>query len=456
MPALNKNYIFVQSLAIMLLAGCCSCNNSPEPFMEEQQISFSAKNHALDNNDNFSPDDKFLCYDTRGTVYNENLANCKSIEKTELSTGEETILWEPESITGENAAPGVAAVSWHPFENRVVFIHGPQLNEVEARGYYDIRNRTGVEVSADGEGTINKVDCRDVATNRPTIQGAQRGGTHRHEYSKNGNRIGFTYDDYLLTEYDRTIGFMEPHPSAPDGYSHYFAVLLKPSVIGKSVPGEIEKAYGDSWVDKMGTMRAFIGKVRAENGIDYYNDLFVADVPADIDITTANSGDAENYPEPPAGITIRRLTHGLNLQGIVRGSGDGSKIAFLARDTNEISQVFITESKILPANTTSIAEPVQLTYFNTDAAFIRWHPSGKWILSIVDGNIFAIPSAPGSGTIPPFQLTNDRINRTELVVSNDGRTLAYNKKIKHDNSEKEFSQIFILQPDWHKLEDFVK
>ncbi len=456
MPAIKKIYTFVQYIAIILLAGCYSCKNLPEPIMKEHQLSFSAKNHALDNNDNFSPDDKFLCYDTRGTVYNENLANSKSIEKIEISTGRETVLWEPEYITGEEAAPGVAAVSWHPSEDKVIFIHGPLLHEIEERGYYNIRNRTGVEVSADGKGTINKVDYRDIATNRPTVPGAQRGGTHRHEYSRNGKRIGFTYDDFLIAEYDRTIGYMEPHPSAPISYSHYFAILLKPAKIGKSAPGEIEKAYGDSWADKDGTMRAFIGKVRAENGVDYYHDLYVTGIPESTNITTAISGDAEKYPEPPSGIIIRRLTHGYNLQGIVRGSYDGKKIAFLTKDDNEISQIFITDSYPTYHKENTKPEPIQLTHFDTDAAFLRWHPSGKWILAIVDGNIYVVPTATGSKPTVPLQLTNDNSRRTELVISNDGNTLAYNKKVWHEELQKQFSQIFTLKPDWDKLETLIK
>jgi len=80
------------------------CNNSESnddikvTKMAEKQITFSPKTHALDNNDNFSPDDKFLCYDTRGTVFNEDLANSKSIEKVEIATGKETILWNPPNI----------------------------------------------------------------------------------------------------------------------------------------------------------------------------------------------------------------------------------------------------------------------------------------------------------------------------------------------------------------------
>ena len=168
----------------MFTSGCKNKErktNTNEISMKEKQITFEDKTHALDNNDNFSPDGKFLCYDTRGTVYNNNLANCKSIEKVEIETGNITVLWEPPSVTGENAAPGVAAVSYHPKEDKVIFIHGPFLEEVEERGYYDIRNRTGKLVSADGKGKLTNIDMRDAAIDRPTTPGAQRGGTHRHE-----------------------------------------------------------------------------------------------------------------------------------------------------------------------------------------------------------------------------------------------------------------------------------
>ncbi len=66
--------------------------------------------------------------------------------------------------------------------------------------------------------------------------------------------------------------------------------------MGKSKPGEIEKAYGDSWVGADGKMRAFVGKIRAENGVDYQTDLFVADIPDSVDITTAFSGVQQAIP----------------------------------------------------------------------------------------------------------------------------------------------------------------
>ena len=421
--------------------------------MKEKQISFTHKNHALDNNDNFSPDNRYLCYDTRGTVYNDNLANCKSIEKIEIETGTETVLWQPESVTGEQAAPGVAAVSYHPSEDKVIFIHGPLLNEVETRGYYGITNRTGVEVSADGKGVVTKVDMRDVETDRPTTPGAQRGGTHRHEYTRKGNRIGFTYDDYLNNNYDRTIGYMEPNAKSPAGYTHYFALLVKPALKGNAKPGEIEKAYGDSWVDPEGKMRAFIGKVRAENGLDYQTDLFVADIPDSVDITTAKSGNGAEYPKPPDGIKIRRLTHNRKAEGNVRGSFDGKTIAYVAPDTTGVMQVFVIDAMGSDQSKDENLKPKQLTLFKDNASNPRWHPKKNWIFVTAGCNIAAVCAEPGNNFGKTVMLTADDGDRHALVVSNDGNMLAYNifKPVQVENETRKFRQIFVLELNWKEI-----
>jgi WD40 repeat protein len=439
-----------------IFAGCGETGQQNEikrVFMVEKQVTFSTRTHALDNNDNFSPDGNFLCYDTRGTVYNENLANSKSIEKVEIATGEETVLWDPPSMTGEEAAPGVAAVSFHPSENRVIFIHGPLLEDVKARGSYSIRNRTALEVDGNGEKNAVKVDMRDIS-NRVTTPGAHRGGTHRHEYSRNGRRIGFTYDDFLVQDYDRTIGFMQPDEYSPEGYTHYFSVILKPLKMGRSKAGEIEKAYGDSWVDAAGTMRAFIGKIRAQNDIDYENDLFVADIPADIDISTSRSGTQDQYPEPPEGITIRRLTHGMNVSGIVRGSSDGKQIAFAARDDDGIDQLFIIQA------VGSDEQPTGVTSLTSQVSSIRWHPSGEWVFCLSDGNVFVTYVGTGDNFGKTKQLSDDRMARDQLVVSPDGNLLAYiipvptkdrSGIIVNDAGGNDFRQIFIMELNWGKI-----
>lgn len=446
----------LSSVLIMVILIVMSCKErvaSKNKIMAEKQITFNAKTHALDNNDNFSPDGRFLCYDTRYMVFNTNLANCKSIEKVAISTGEETVLWQPKSVSGETAAPGVAAVSYHPTENSVVFIHGPLLEEVDNRGYYAIRNRNGAVVSADGKGQFSFTDLRDVATDRPTTPGAQRGGTHRHEYSRNGKRIGFTYDDFLQQDYDRTIGYMEANKSAPEGFSHYFAVLLKPVKEGESKPGEIEKAYGDSWVDSLGSKRAFIGKVRAENGVDYETSLFVAEIPRSVDITSAYSGDADNYPEPPKGIKIKRLTHSTRNEGIVRGSYSGKQIAYLSKDKKGILQVFV-----IPVDGSDISDdpkkrPMQVTNFTTDAGSVRWHSFDKWLFSISEGKIYASYVGSSDGFGKSILLTPDDLNREALVVSPNGKMLAYNVKMPHASESRiiegeqnnEYYQVFILE-----------
>jgi hypothetical protein len=440
--------LLVSSYALVL-----SCKNSKTKYSkEERQITFDSKTHALDNNDNFSPDGKFLCYDTRGMVYNNNLANCKSIEKVEIITGNITVLWEPESVSGENGAPGVAAVSYHPTENKVIFIHGPFLDEVEDRGSYDIKNRTGKVVSADGKGKMTAIDMRDHSMNKPTISGAHRGGTHRHEYSRNGKRIGFTYDDFIQQDYDRSIAYLDENENAPEGFTHYFAMLLKPTKKGMSKPGEIEKAYSDSWVDKNGTKRAFIGKVRAANGVDYETSLFVVEIPDTVDITTAYSGDKDTYPTPPRGITYRRLTHSTADTGIVRGSYNGENIAYLSEDDKGIQQVFVIATDGSDVSDDPDKRPKKITKFASNASNIRWHSSDNFLFSISDGKIYVTAVGNSINFGNTELLTPDNLTRGDLVVSPKGDMLAYTVKIKDEKStlvvegkiKDEFDQIFVM------------
>jgi hypothetical protein len=454
---MKTNYQITGLLILTTVITACSTKNSTQILsipMKERQITFTPKNHVLDNNDNFSPDGMFLCYDTRGTVFNEDIGNSKTIEKAEIATGEETVLWDPPSITGEQAAPGVGAVSYHPSKNEVIFIHGPDTSEVKERGYYDKPNRTALVVAADGSRRHHWADMRDV-THDPTTPGAHRGGTHRHEYCRDGSRIGFTYDDFLVHNIDRTIGFMQYDPQVPAGYSHYFAVILKPAEKGKARPGEIEKAYGDSWVDSAGTMRAFIGKVRQENDSDYDYDLFVADIPEDLDITTAFSGTREEYPRPPEGIVIRRLTRGMHVDGIVRGSYDGTRIAFAAQDSTGTGQLFIIRAD------GSEKTPRQMTHLKKPVEAIRWHPSDNWVLFLSDGEVMAayVGEKNHFGTL--VKLTGEKKNRHDLVLSPDGSVAAYDIPVITKNNQgdtvkdaagHDFRQIWIMQIDWPRVE----
>ncbi|MEI7902945.1 MAG: hypothetical protein WCK89_22095, partial [bacterium] len=159
-------------VAVSVLALGAPADNG---FVDEKQITSAPKNHCLDNNDNFAMDGRLLCYDTRETI-GPGIENCQSIEMVEVATGKESVIYKAaSSILGKEAAPGMAAASFSPIENKVAFIHGPMPAEVPVRGYYDKPNRCGAEVTADGTGQLAWLDKRDVEKSRDTIPGAHRG-----------------------------------------------------------------------------------------------------------------------------------------------------------------------------------------------------------------------------------------------------------------------------------------
>lgn len=415
-------------IAIILGAGVNTMGGTA--FAQERQITHLPRNHNLDNNDNFSSDGRFLCYDTRETV-GPGINNSLSIEKVEIATEKEIVLYAPEAVTGENSAPGVGACSFSPVADRVAFIHGPLLSEVKERGYYGKPNRNGAEVLADGSQTLSWLDFRDVAKDRDTLPGAHRGGTHRHEYTLDGKRIGFTYDDFLLPQYDRTIGYMEPSDKAPGNATHFFAILVPVAPMGKSKAGELEKAVGDSWVGREGLMRAFIGKVRAADGVAYEESLYVVDVPRSVDITTAEAGSATRYPQPPKGVKVRRLTQG-NAGGIVRGSVQGDRIAYYAKGSNGKSQIFLIPPDGSDQATDPAKRPVQATDLPEGAgSCVRWHPSGNSIAFLYQGGIAVtcVKQGPKFGKTVFVTPRNDGPERQDLVWSPDGTMFAFSKQV---------------------------
>ena len=406
---------------------------------QEKQLTTSPKNHDLDNNDNFSPDGKVLCYDTRN-MDGPGIDNGQEIYIVEIATGKETLLYTPPKVViGEGAAPGVGAVSFSGTENRVAFIHGPAVEEVAERGPYGKPNRQGATVMTDGSGKPAKqggfekswLDARDVATDRDTTPGAHRGGTHRHEFTLDGQRIGFTYDDFLLPQYGRSVGFMVPHAKAPMGASHYFANLVPVVPTGTAKPGEIEIASADSWVGRHGLMRAFIGKVRNDDGETYETSLFVVDIPADVDVTTADSGGPDRYPTPPKGTAIRRLTHTW-AGGTVRGSEDGKSIAYHAKAADGTTQVFVIASDGSDKSSDPEKQPKQATHLPEGSADgIRWHPSGNTVFSFSNNGIVATCVKPGHLFGRSVFLTpqGDSPDRIKLTSSQDGTMLAFNKPV---------------------------
>ena len=335
-----------------------------EPAAHERQLTFAPYNHDLDNNDCFSPDDRFLVYDTRGEP--GGIGANGRIEKVELASGETTVLYETSGQTPDG--PGVGAASYHPTENRVVFIHG--LTNCDASRPYAQWRRTGVVVDESNPGEPIFIDARDVTA--PFTSGALRGGTHRHEWSGDGRWIGFTYNDALLAEVEeqtgepvnlRTIGVSAKLDDAGvtvdvdrEGENNdgvwFTALVVK--VVPHPRPGsdEVSRAFSDSWVGREGyrradgqrqRARAFLGTARDADGNEL-TELFIVDIPERIDRAGDDGplgGTATTMPGVVAGATQRRLTHTADrpYPGIiteprhwVRSSPAGDRIAFLARD----------------------------------------------------------------------------------------------------------------------------
>lgn len=434
--------------------------NSSRAFQDEGaewQLTFSPISKLLDNNDNFSRDNRFLVFDTRDTL-GTGIGNGTTIMKVSVTTGLENLIYAPTPfVTGSQAAPGLGAASYSPVEDVAVFIHGPFPHETPTLGFYGATNRRGGVVWADGSGDVGFLDCRDV-TSDPTPPGAHRGGTHRHEFSSDGKRVGFTYDDAILTQHGRNIGYMVAHEKAPCGVSFYSALLVPvvPSALSK--PGDIERAADDSWVGAKGLMRAFIGNVKEASG-SVTSSLFVVDIPESVDITTANSGTKTTYPAPPRGTTIRRLTS-TPAAGIVRGSLDGTRIGYFAT-VDGVRQVFLINALGSDQHPDPAMRPVQATRLPTGASGgLRWHPSGNSIAVQSDNGVAAICVQPGplfgkavwltqhGATVPAVEA---------LVWSRDGKMLAFNRRVPtYDSAGKlvkdaggnDFRQIFLVRfPD---------
>ena len=424
----------------------------------EWQLTYSPISKLLDNNDNFSKDNRFLVYDTRDTV-GTGIGNGTSIMKVSVTTGLENFIYAPSPVvTGSQAAPGLGAVSYSPVDDAAVFIHGPLVSETPTLGFYGTTNRRGGVAWADGSGDAGYLDCRDVS-NDPTLPGAHRGGSHRHEFSADGKRIGFTYDDFLLTQYARNIGYMVAHEKAPCGVSFYAALLVPVVPSTQSTPGDLERAADDSWVGAKGLMRAFIGNVKEASGA-VTSSLFVVDIPENVDITTANSGTKTKYPSPPVGTTMRRLTT-TPASGIVRGSLDGTRIGYYATAGDGSRQVFIINSQGSDQHQDPVMRPTQATLLEKGASGgLRWHPSGNSIAVQSDNGVAAVCVKPGPLFGKTVWLTQHgaTVPAVEgLVWSRDGKMLAFNRrvptydaagKLVKDAGGNDFRQIFLVRfPD---------
>jgi len=317
------------------------------------------------------------------------------------------------------------------------------------------------------------LDARDVTP--PFTPGALRGGTHRHEWIADGQWIGFTYNDAIMADIEkrtgepvnlRTIGVstsLRPvkvdHDEERENNDGIWFSALVVKVVPHPKPGsdEISRAFSDAWVGTRGyrrpdgsqqRARAFLGKVRDKQGRELV-EVFVVDIPDRID-TAGDEGPLEGtettMPMPPKGASQRRLTRteGRKYPGVVaeprhwvRSSPDGSRISYLAKDDNGITQVFF----ISPLG----GEPVQVTHHSLPIqSTVRWNPNGNEICYICDNSIYICDVREGASFGKARRMTR-RAEEPPIcpVWSHDGHTLAFNRIVPKDR--KSYKQVFLLK-----------
>ena len=371
----------------------------------ETQVTSGLDGRILTNCAVWSPDGQWLVYDTRSDAEGSVFDGTR-IELVHTDTGQVKIVYE--ARRGANC--GVA--TFHPTKAEVMFILGPE--DPTPDWEYAPSHRQGVIVALDRPGKAVLLDARDLTP--PGTPGALRGGSHVHVFSPDGEWVSFTYNDALKDSTQRNVGVAVPwpvkvnktHPRNHDGA--YFSVLVTRTV-SHPRPGsdEIGQALEDGWVGTRAL--AFQGQVTGADGRQFW-EVFVVDLPEDVRQFIPNQRRVtftENSEYP--GISGPR--HWL------RGSPDGSQIAFLRRDAAGIAQIWTVSPQGGPLRqVTQDPWPV--------ASAFTWDPRGERIAYVADTSVFTVDVRTGlSERQTPRVGDADAPLALACVFSPDGGRIAF-------------------------------
>jgi hypothetical protein len=402
----------------------------------------------------WSPDSKWIVYDTRTDAAGDVFDGSR-IEMVNIETGEVKSIYESK----QGAHCGVA--TFHPADNKVAFILGPENPTPDWQ--YGISHRRGVIVDVQTPGIATDLDARDLSP--PFTPGALRGGSHVHVWEPRGQWVSFTYNDALVESDIRDIGVSIPeravrvtmdHPRNHDG-ACFSAIVTRTPANPRPGSDDIRRACDEGWVGTNGYARAdgsrqgralaFQGHVATAKG-ESVSEVFIVDLPGDIATPGDGplAGTTTRRPSPPRGATQRRLTFTAErkhpgLQGPrhwLRSAPDGSRIAFLMKDDSGIVQLW-TVSPIGGA-------PVQLTRnpWPISSAF-SWSPDGHHIAHVMDNSVAMTDARRGETRRLTARSDDASAPRPEACVfSPDGRHIACVRRLPTDG--RLHNQIFVLTP----------
>jgi len=430
----------------------------------ETQITEVARGHVLTNTNVWSPDGKWLVYDTRSDPAGETFDG-STIEIVNVDSHKVREVYRSQN----GAHCGVATFSTK--DNRVVFILGPEHPTSDWQ--YGPWHRQGMIVDIECPQIAIPLDARDITP--PFTPGALRGGSHVHVFDADGAWVSFTYEDHLLALLDsdrsagthdlnqRNVGISVPgrrvevaHDGPRNHHGTTFTVLATRTTNAPQ-PGsdDISRACEESWIGTHGYTRpdgsrqrhalAFQGQVAAPNG-QAVSEVFVVDLPDDVTHPGDGplEGTATTRPAPPRSAVQRRLTYTTDrkypgLQGPrhwLRSSPDGSRIAFLMRDDAGVVQVW----SVSPNR----GQPHQVTHNSFDvASAFSWSADGSTIAYVADNSVFATDVRSGVSTRLTPRANDASAPRPEACVfSPDSSRIAYVRPVARDGAV--FNQIFVV------------
>ena len=431
----------------------------------ERQITKTRGGHIMTNTGVWSPDGKWIVYDTRSTPSGDKFDG-ERIEAVNMETGEVRVIYE----SSHGAHCGVA--TFHPRDNEVVFILGPENPTPDWR--YCAWHRQGIIADLFNKERVQNLDACNLTP--PFIEGALRGGSHVHVWDPQGQWVSFTYEDHVLSAFEketaehdinlRNVGVSAPvqkvtvrkdHPRNHDG--QFFSVLVTRTV-ARPEPGsdQINKAFDEGWIGTNGYVRnddsrqkhaiAFQGQVITSQG-NTITEVFVADLPEELRVPGDGplAGTETRRPFPPRGTVQRRITFTQNrkhpgLQGPrhwLRSSPDGSAIAFLMKDDDGIVQLWTVRPGGGPVR--------QLTQNNHSiASAFTWSPDGRYIAHVMDNSVCITQSQTGKTLRVTERVEDDTAPRPEACVfAQDGKQIAYVRPVRMGDAF--FNQVFVVRFD---------
>ena len=418
----------------------------------EKQVTSGPGGRILTHVGVWSPDSQWIVYDTRSDPAGDVFDGTR-IEMVNINTSEVRVPYE--SHLGAHC--GVA--TFHPREDRVVFILGPE--NPTSDWPYGPSHRQGVIVDVFKPRATKNLDARDLTPS--FTPGALRGGSHVHVWDATGEWVSFTYNDALRESGVRDVGVSIPfrpvsvkkdHPRNHDG-THFSVIVTRTVPQPKPGSDEIKRACEEGWIGQQGYKRAdgtrqkralaFQGHVVTDQGATI-SEVFIVDLPEDPTLPGEGplQGSEEHRPFPPKGTAQRRLTFTSDrshpgLQGPrhwLRSSPDGSRIAFLMKDDKGIIQLWtISPNGGKPVPITRNPWPI--------ASAFTWSPDGNYIVHAMDNCVALTEANSGQTTRLTPRSDDARAPRPEAsVFSPDGKKIAFVRRLAF--RDRDYNQVCVL------------